>query len=125
MSMSLQDQDSPGPSPPTSPWDRASEVPTVSMSESLVQTEAPNSRQFYSVVVPTVSTEVPIPATVVGSQVGTEVPKSRQRPAWHEVPLSAPSEAQVPTQAPNLAFCVLTVQPVRGLPVLEGFGGAV
>ena len=124
MSMSLQDQDS------DDQRDRASEVPTVSMSE--VPTEAPNrkSRQFYSVVVPTVSTEVPIPATVVGSQVGTEVPKSRQRPAWNEVPLSAPSvytmsEAQVPTQAPNFAFCVLTVQPVRGLPVLEGFGGAV
>ena len=108
MSMSLQDQDS------DDQRDRASEVPTVSMSESLA-TEIPKSRQFYSAVVP----------TEVGTQVATEVPKSRHCPAWHEVPLSAPAESEVPTQAPNLAFCVLTVQPVRGLPVLEGFGGAV
>ena len=54
----------------------------------------------------------------------TEIPKSRQ---WqHNVSRHwpAPAGSEVPTEAPNLSLCVLTVQPVRGLPVLEGFGGA-
>ena len=77
--------------------DMASEVPTVSMSENTV-----------------------VPTAI------TEIPKCRHLPAWWNVPVSVSGlPTEVPTQAPNFAFCVLTVQPVRGLPVLEGFGGAV